>query len=363
MRSTVEEKEPVRPAYFAAMNGRDGFTSFFEEIFFCNSINKRYIIKGGPGTGKSSFMKRAALRAETGGAAVEYYYCSSDTSSLDGIVIDSRIAIFDGTAPHSYDTVLPGARDEIVNLGAFWRSAELERRAAEISELGEKKKRAYASAYGFLRGAGETFDARMAAILPCVNSEKLRAAAGRLFNKRQISLSYPASRQPCRRGEIRTCQISALGVKGRQRLDTLERRAESICHIEEYYGVAQLFLRELISLGLSRGERMSVSYAAPYTGVPEAVLFDRTGELFVCGTPLEGETAVNMRRFLDLDALSRVRQCCRGAAQVMERLNTLAEERLAEAGRLHGEIERIYVENMDFEALSDFCEDFAKKLI
>ena len=108
---------------------------------------------------------------------------------------------------------------------------------------------------------------------------------------------------------------------------------------------------------------MSVSYAAPYTGVPEAVLFDRTGELFVCGTPLEGETAVNMRRFLDLDALSRVRQCCRGAAQVMERLNTLAEERLAEAGRLHGEIERIYVENMDFQALSDFCESFAKKLI
>ena len=181
MRSTVEGKEPVRPAYFAAMNGRGGFTSFFEEIFFCDSIKKRYIIKGGPGTGKSSFMKRAALRAETGGAAVEYYYCSSDTSSLDGIVIDSRIVLLDGTAPHCYDTALPGAIDEIVNLGEFWRSAELERRGAEIAELSGRKKRAYASAYGFLRGAGETFDARMAAILPCVNSEKLRAAAGRLF--------------------------------------------------------------------------------------------------------------------------------------------------------------------------------------
>ena len=358
----LEGREPVRHAYFAAMNGRAGFTSFFEEIFFCEGIKKRYVIKGGPGTGKSSFMKRAALRAESGGARVEYYYCSSDTSSLDGIVIDSRIALLDGTSPHCYDTVLPGARDEIVNLGEFWRAEGLESRAQELFELSERKKRAYASAYGFLRASGEAFDGGMTAMASCVNEEKLKGAAGRLFYKLQRTTAMP-SRAVTAVGRIRTCQISALGTCGRQRLDTLERRAVSICPIEEYYGTSQLFLRELIALGLSYGERMSVSYNAPYTGVPEAVLFERTGELFTCGVAKDGETAVNMKRFVNAHALSRVRPCCRGAAQATERLNALAEERLSEAGRLHGEIERIYVANMDFEALSDFCESFTKKLI
>ena len=78
MRSTVEGKEPVRPAYFAAMNGRDGFTSFFEEIFFCDSIKKRYIIKGGPGTGKSSFTKEYtenSLEYDKQVACAKYGHC------------------------------------------------------------------------------------------------------------------------------------------------------------------------------------------------------------------------------------------------------------------------------------------------
>ena len=61
------EKSVSDKAYFAAANTKDGFYSYFDDIFFNPSIKRRYIIKGGPGTGKSSFMKRVALWAQKKG--------------------------------------------------------------------------------------------------------------------------------------------------------------------------------------------------------------------------------------------------------------------------------------------------------
>ena len=51
--------------FFAAANTGRGFVSYFDEIFFCDDIKQRYVIKGGPGTGKSSIMRRVAKRGES----------------------------------------------------------------------------------------------------------------------------------------------------------------------------------------------------------------------------------------------------------------------------------------------------------
>ena len=71
-------------AYFAASNSHKGFISYFNEIFRSSQISHLYIIKGGPGTGKSRFIREIASDAEALGYDTEYYYCSSDQSSLDG---------------------------------------------------------------------------------------------------------------------------------------------------------------------------------------------------------------------------------------------------------------------------------------
>ena len=77
-----------KKVFFAAANSRDGFVSFYGSIFGSENIKKRYLIKGGPGTGKSTFIRRVAGRAEAEGYSVEYYRCSSDPDSLDGALID-----------------------------------------------------------------------------------------------------------------------------------------------------------------------------------------------------------------------------------------------------------------------------------
>ena len=43
--------------YFAAANTEKGFCSLFGEIFAPEELSWLYIIKGGPGTGKSTFMR------------------------------------------------------------------------------------------------------------------------------------------------------------------------------------------------------------------------------------------------------------------------------------------------------------------
>ena len=47
--------------YFAAANSYKGFKSYFDRIFAPEQFDRIYIIKGGPGTGKSSIMKNIVL--------------------------------------------------------------------------------------------------------------------------------------------------------------------------------------------------------------------------------------------------------------------------------------------------------------
>jgi hypothetical protein len=117
--------------YFAAMNTSDGFRNMFPEIF--GSLSQLYIIKGGPGTGKSRLMREFINEAEKRGYITEKFLCSSDHASLDGVIIPTlSVGIIDGTAPHVYDPMYPGVRENIIDLGMFWDSGKLREKRAEI---------------------------------------------------------------------------------------------------------------------------------------------------------------------------------------------------------------------------------------
>ena len=120
---------------FAGANSGRGFVSFYDKIFSDPGILRRYLLVGGPGTGKSSFMRRVASAAESEGFDVRLYYCSSDHSSLDAIVIENTVAILDATAPHTAEPELAGAKDEIINLGQFWDSDMLFEKREQIRSV------------------------------------------------------------------------------------------------------------------------------------------------------------------------------------------------------------------------------------
>ena len=73
--------------YFLGANTGKGFVSLYDEFCKPESGNFLYVIKGGPGCGKSSFMKKIGKAAEDAELDVEYVICSGDPDSLDGVLI------------------------------------------------------------------------------------------------------------------------------------------------------------------------------------------------------------------------------------------------------------------------------------
>ena len=85
--------------FFSGTNTEVGFTGYLEEYF--SPLKKVYIIKGTAGSGKSTLLKRLFSGASEKGYEVHRIRCSSDPSSLDGIILPERgVAVADGTAPH-----------------------------------------------------------------------------------------------------------------------------------------------------------------------------------------------------------------------------------------------------------------------
>ena len=286
---------------------------------------------------------------------MEYYYCSSDTASLDGIVIDGSIALFDGTAPHSYDTVLPGACDELVDLGRFWDARALAHKAGSIRALGEKKKRAYKHAYAYLAAAGEVREALESIISPVVKWEKMSAVIRRICETDKRG-----------DGRIAVRQVSAFGTSGAVRLDTLTKKAERMCAVEDYYGAAAIFMRQLYDRAVECGRTMEVSFDTLDVSTPREIYFADSGECFaVCDTSCdipEAERRIKMKRFIDGEGLTHIRHSYRTARNTQRDLCDLAAHQLSEAGRAHADMEKIYVANMNFSRLQGFCAEFLERL-
>ena len=86
--------------FFLGANSEEGFSSLYEQLLG-GRFDDLLILKGGAGSGKSTFMRRVGAAVERTGERVVYINCSGDPDSLDGaIFLDRRAAIVDGTAPH-----------------------------------------------------------------------------------------------------------------------------------------------------------------------------------------------------------------------------------------------------------------------
>lgn len=99
-------------SFFLGANTPAGFYSLYDQMIEPGTARRIYLLKGGPGCGKSSLMRRVARALEAGGEPVEYILCSGDPDSLDAVIFPNlRAAVVDATAPHDgVQKSTPGAR-------------------------------------------------------------------------------------------------------------------------------------------------------------------------------------------------------------------------------------------------------------
>ena len=138
---------------FPGGNTSKGFKSFFDYAIPKN-VNRIFCMKGGPGVGKSSLMKKVALEMLSRGYDVDLYPCSSDPESLDIIVIkELGVVMLDATAPHMVDPKNPGAVDEILDLGNYWDRTELQKNKIDLIECNKEVSRFFKVGYKYFEAA------------------------------------------------------------------------------------------------------------------------------------------------------------------------------------------------------------------
>jgi KaiC/GvpD/RAD55 family RecA-like ATPase len=138
--------------YYAGGNTARGFHNLFESNL--NGLERLFILKGGPGTGKSTLMKAIGKKWNDEGYDVEYIHCASDNGSIDGVILrDLKVGVVDGTSPHVIEPKAPGALEEYVNLGEAWNSVQLAKNKNEILQLSEEISTDFQTAYSIFHEA------------------------------------------------------------------------------------------------------------------------------------------------------------------------------------------------------------------
>ncbi len=356
--------------YFAAANTKDGFISYFDKIFSENECERLYILKGGPGVGKSTFMKALGNLSEEKGYETEYFHCSSDPESLDGIIIkDKRIAVVDGTSPHAVEPSLAGAREIIVDLGKAWDTDMLFDKKAEIERLSKIKKQHYKDCYTFLYSKSVMDSLVYNLIFPYILFDKLDRSAMRL------SKGLFARIKTKEKGNVSIRITNAVSALGRIRLSTFEDEAETCVFLKEPFLQSRLafhFLRAVYECAKSQNADVTASFNPESKGEIDALYFPQIktsvslyDEKLVsdCDRIMKKCKIVNCARFLDLKALRPLTPLRKFYCKLSENMGKQALESLEKAGKVHMEIEKIYRPCTDYGTVEKISDEIFKKIL
>lgn len=159
----------------------DGSVNYIDNI--TENLTSRYFIKGRPGTGKSTFLKRLAKAANEAGFDTEIYYCSFDKDSLDMVLVpELSFCVFDSTAPH--EMFPKDSRDSILD---FYEESGLsgtdEEFSRELENVSERYRQRIAEGLCYLR-LGNLYEKESEAYLQKMADERIvKQIAEELFAK------------------------------------------------------------------------------------------------------------------------------------------------------------------------------------
>ena len=342
--------------FFAAANTENGFCSLFDEIFSPDFLRRIYILKGGPGSGKSTIMKAIGEEAERRGLETEYEYCSSDPDSLDGILIPAmETAVIDGTSPHLCDPVYPGAVERTIDLSETFDFAALARKREQIRSLIRRKKVYYQTAYRLLSAAGIVARERDYQTQTIFLKEKASAAAWRMADGFRL----------VKKGREKRRYLSALSVKGAVTLDTFWKKAKKICAVTEKYGFGYAFMEVLYGIFAEKGFSMTVCRTPLTDRRIEGIYIDAEDCFFVVCDEKTAESAhkiVNTMRFVRREALQKQRADLRFFEKCENILTEGALSALKEAGICHMQTEKIYGKCIDFHRIDQEREKILSEI-
>lgn len=346
--------------YFLGANSKYGFYSLYDAFIKSHPDIFLWCIKGGPGSGKSTFMRRIGQAAEENGLYTEYILCSGDPDSLDGVYIpDAGVMYVDATSPHVAEPSLPGANSRYLDLSFVYRDRNsLREREPEIRNLFSIYRKEYSDAYDFLQAASLCAPENKAEFFPADIKDRITQRASALLSS--VSPSSFGFREERR-------FLSALSCKGHLHLYDLIDRSKKICTVDNNAGLANIFLEAV--------RKKCISLEQPVILFPDPVDPNKWEGIYL---PAEDITILAVdradpypgegTRHIRLDAMAgypfsgEKRSEWRDRKKVQKVLTLQALQHLKRAKEYHDELEALYRPFLDFSGIDGLFDEHRKML-
>ncbi len=345
-------------SFFLGASTPGGFHSLFSYLHIPEEGWRLYIIKGGPGTGKSTLMKKVASAAAKRGLYHERIYCSSDPSSLDAVIIPSlKVSIADGTAPHVLEPQYPGISEITVDLGQFRDDRLLRKNSDRIIEITKENKFCHKKCTDFLYAAKSAENDTASIILSALKIERLHKFAEKLSEAKLTAVSDTE-------GQIHKRFLSGITPEGIVIFkDTVKEMCDNIYVLDDPYGSASCVILKILMLKAKEQGIDSIACYCPMSPdyKPEHVIFPSLSLGFYTANryhtaEFSDAKHIDCRRFLNTDIISRHKNRIAFNNRSRDELLNEAVLQLKKAKSIHDELEKYYIEAMDFDKSSKFYE-------
>lgn len=360
----TERLTGASPCFFLGANTPRGFYSLFDELYEPEDGWRLYIIKGGPGTGKSTLMKKIAAECDRRGVFCERIFCSSDPSSLDAVIIPhKKLSICDGTPPHTVEPRFPGVSETFVDLGKCRDDARLRESASEIISLTLENSREHKKCISFLKAAAAVSNNTKAHLLPAVDGVKLQRFSESLAQRELGEASGE-------RGRITKRFLGAPTPSGIAVFyDTFTGLCERRIILEDTLGLASCAIMRFMALeAVGRGFDIieCLSPTAP-DGSPFAIILPETGLGIITADrqhacPFEASRTVNCNRFLNTEEIKRSRNRIVFGRKTYDEFVAEALKHLKTAKDIHDRLEKYYIEATDFSKVRRVTNEIIKEI-
>lgn len=336
-------------SFFLGANTPDGFYSLYDSLINTADGDFLWVIKGGPGCGKSSFMRYIGNAAQRAGLEVEYIYCSGDPKSLDGIYIPARrVAYVDGTAPHVIEPPYPGAGGAYLDLSKHYDLGGMQTILPTLTDLNSQYKSEYRRAYELL-SAIKTIDPKKT--IGLLTDEDVQAA------RRRASGAIHREMKPRRSADARQYKrfLSALTCAGPLFLcDTVKRLCSRVYLLDHELGLADAYLQEIATAAKERGYSSICCPDPLHPDKLEAVLLPELSLGYVAASTncsWDGSITRHIRLDMlpDADRLHQLRPQLRSGSKLQAQILTQTQEALARAKSLHDLLEQACNPHVNFE--------------
>ncbi|MEG1458411.1 MAG: hypothetical protein RR056_04800 [Acetivibrio sp.] len=336
---------------FPGGNTSQGFVNFFDGIFPNWEFKKKcYILKGGPGVGKNTFMKYIGQVAEEKDLDVEYFHCASDSTSFDGVRIpDLGIAVLDGTAPHTMDPIYPGAFDQIWNLGDFLQEKKLTEKKEEIVYYNEQNQFCYKKTFGYLRAAGALENISTDIYKKSLEDTKLQTHVEHLF------LSPPKS-VSSRISSFRKLFYSAFTPLGLIDYAPSLPAEDLIFYLDGPEPIGGIYLNLALKYALNHGYHGEIFYSPLLPDQPLHLAIKDLNMYLTTKKPAVSTETILLSSFTDTSYLAREEEHLNFQRQEKNKLLEAATSSLKESKNLHDKLEDIYHDCIDFSSVDAYCE-------